>query len=148
MLNLHDTPGTTVVADLATADNIAGQTYDCFVMTQVLPFIFDVRAAVRNVHRILKQGGVLLLTVPGISQLSRYDVERWGDYWRFTPQSVTRLLAECFTPDDVRVEVHGNMRVAAALLDGRAAHELQPDQLRHVDEDYPVTITARAVRRE
>ena len=32
---------------------------------------------------IAEPGGSLLLTVPGISQIARYD-DHWGDYWRFT----------------------------------------------------------------
>ena len=28
----------------------------------------------------------------GISQISRYDMERWGEYWRFTDASTKRIL--------------------------------------------------------
>jgi FkbM family methyltransferase len=146
VLNLQATSGTTVVADLARAENIADATYDCFILTQTLPFIYDVHAALQTTHRILKPGGVLLLTVPGISQLSRYDAQRWGDYWRFTPQVTERLLAEVFGGDRCAVRAWGNLRAATALLDGRAADELQPEELSYVDADYPVLIAARAVR--
>ncbi len=148
VLHVQETEHATVVADLTRADNIADASYDCFVMTQTLPFIFDVQAALRNTHRILKPGGVLLLTVPGISQLSRYDEQRWGDYWRFTPQSVRRLLEEHFNAAEVQLTVYGNVRAAQAVLDGRAAHELRPIDLSHVDGEYPVIIAARAVRQE
>jgi len=147
VLHVNKVSGATVVADLTRADNITDETYDCFIMTQTLPFVYDVRAALRNTHRILKRGGVLLLTVPGISQLSRYDMQRWGDFWRFTPQSVHRLLADVFDQDDIELTTYGNVRSAAALLDGRAAHELPREALDYVDEEYPVIIAARAVRR-
>ena len=147
VLNVQDVPGTTVVADLTRTDNIPDATYDCFILTQTLPFIFDVQAALRNVYRTLKPGGVLLLTVPGISQVSRYDAERWGDYWRFTPQAVQRLLAGLFPESHVTLQTYGNVRSASALLDGRAAHELRPIELTHTDPDYPVLIAARAVKR-
>lgn len=137
----------TVVCDLG-AERPPGRlpACDCFIATQVLPFIFDVRAAVRNLHACLGSGGVLLLTVPGISQISQYDARRWGDFWRFTPQSVARLLETCFTPGAVTVRAYGNLRAAVGLLDGRADSELAPAELDAVDDDYPVIIAARAVR--
>jgi hypothetical protein len=90
---------------------------------------------------------VLLVTVPGISQISHHDAERWGDYWRFTPQSLQRLLTEVFAESSVALRAYGNVRSAAALLDGRAAHELRALELNHADPDYPVIVAARAVRR-
>lgn len=148
VLHLWPEPQATIVADLTAADAIPDATFDCFIMTQTLPFIFDVRAALRHARRILKPGGVLLLTVPGISQVSRYDAERWGDYWRFTPQAVQRLLEEHFSAEAVRITTYGNVRVAAALLDGLAQEDLEPGVLDPVDPDYPVLMTARAVRTE
>ncbi|MBU0638084.1 MAG: class I SAM-dependent methyltransferase [Planctomycetes bacterium] len=146
VLNTTPGPGTTVVTDLAEATAIPDEQYDCLVLTQVLPFIFDTRAVVRHCHRILKPGGVLLTTVPGISQISRYDMDRWGDFWRFTDASLRRLLEEAFPPEALELQVHGNVRVASAFLYGLATEELSTRELDHLDEDYPLIITARAVR--
>jgi FkbM family methyltransferase len=147
VLNLHAGPGTTLVADLTHATQIPDATYDCVILTQTLPFIFDVHAALRTTYRILKPGGALLLTVPGISQVSRHDAERWGDYWRFAPQGVQRLLHESFAPSDTVLRTYGNVRSAAALLEGRAVHELPRAALDHADPDYPVLIAARVKKR-
>ena len=146
VLNPAPAPGTTLVADLSDAGQLPERRYDCVILTQVLPFIFDLRAVVENCRRLLKPGGVLLATVPGISQISRYDMERWGDYWRFTPASLRRLLSGCFPPEAIEVGAHGNVRAASAFLYGLAEHELTAEELNYVDEDYPITITARAVR--
>jgi hypothetical protein len=43
----------------------------------------------------LKPGGVLLATVSGISQISRYDMYRWGDYWRFTTLIGGKTVCPC-----------------------------------------------------
>ena len=91
-----DDPKATIVADLNQADHVPSNTFDCIICTQTLHLIFDVQSAVETLYRILKPGGVLLATVPGISQISRYDMDRWGDYWRFTSASIVRLLSNAF----------------------------------------------------
>lgn len=139
-------PNATIVGDLADGANIPDDTFDCFILTQTLLVVYDVHAALKTTHRILKPGGVVLITVPGISQISRYDADRWGDFWRFTPQCVQRLLTETFRPEDVAVTAHGNVRVAAAFLDGRASQELDTGDLDYHDPDYPLVVTARAVK--
>lgn len=146
---LHPVPGNpraTLVADLSQGDQLPGEAFDCVILTQVLPFIPDVQAAVRTLHRILRPGGVVLATVPGISQIVRYDMERWGDYWRFTSLSARRLFECAFPGGEVAVESHGNVLAATAFLQGLASGELRPEELAHHDPDYEVLITVRAVK--
>jgi SAM-dependent methyltransferase len=146
VLNLCPSPGTTIVADLTNGDAIPSAMFDCFICTQTLPFVTDVRAALRHAHRIIRPGGTLLLTAPGISQISRYDADRWGDYWRFTPQAIRLLLDELWGPSAVRVVTYGNLRAAIGLLEGLATHEVPPRILDIVDEDYPVIAAACATK--
>lgn len=138
-------PRATIVANLASED-IPGDMFDCIILTQTLPFIYDTRAAIRTLHRILKPRGVLLATLPGISQISRYDMERWGDYWRFTSLAVRRLFEERFPAVDVAIETHGNVLVAGAFLYGIAAEELRKEELAHQDPDYELLIAVRAFK--
>jgi glycosyltransferase involved in cell wall biosynthesis len=139
-------PKATVVADLTCADHIPADTFDCIILTQTLLCIYDVRAALRHLYRILKPGGVLLATFPGISQISRYDMDRWGDYWRFTDASARRLFGDIFGPDSVTITTYGNVLAACAFLHGLAAHELKQEELDYHDPDYQVIITVRAVK--
>lgn len=141
-------PKATIVADLAAEVAIPSGTFDCIIATQTLPFIYDVRAAVHSLFRILDSKGVLLATCAGISQVSRYDMERWGDYWRFTSLSVRTLIAEAFPAEGVDVKAHGNVLAAIAFLHGLAAEELEAEELDYCDPDYEVLITARAVKPE
>jgi hypothetical protein len=141
-------PMATVVADLTSADHIPSNTFDCIILTQTLQCIYDVPAALRHLYRILKPGGVLLATFPGISQISRYDMDRWGDYWRFTTLSAQRLFEEIFPAESISIEAYGNVLVAIALLHGLAAEELPQAQLDYRDPDYQVLITVRAVKPE
>jgi SAM-dependent methyltransferase len=141
-----DNPRATVVADLTRADEIADATYDCVVLTQVLHFVSDVRAALAEVHRVLKPGGVLLATGPGISQISRYDADRWGDIWRFSSQGLESACAAAFPGDEVTIEAHGNVLASIALLHGLSTEELRQHELDYVDPDYELLITLRAVK--
>lgn len=134
---------TTLVADLNQPRALPPSCFDCFICTQTLQYVFSLDEAVRNIRRTLKPGGVLLLTVPGISQISIYDRQQWGEHWRFTPQSVQRLLQAGFA--DVAVESHGNVLAATALLQGLACEDLTRKELEAQDDRYPVTVTARAV---
>src|ERR1041385_8023458 len=63
-------PNATIVADLTAAGAVADDTFDCFVLTQTLQFILDVPAALAQVHRILRPGGVALVPVPAVSRLA------------------------------------------------------------------------------
>jgi SAM-dependent methyltransferase len=139
-------PEATIVGDLATGAGLPWGVFDCLVITQTLHVIYDIHATVNNMHRLLKPGGVALVTVPGISQISRYDADRWGDFWRMTPDAAKRLFAEVFSPEKITVEVCGNVRLAAAYLYGLAAEEIPPAALTEVDQDYPLSVFIRAVK--
>lgn len=145
---LHAPPGdgeATVVGDLAAGLPVDDAAYDCVILTQTLQFVFDLRAALREVRRITAPGGVVLLTVPGISQISRVDMEQWGDYWRFTTRSIEALLDDAFGPGTHEVDTYGNVLLATALLHGLAAEELPPSVFDNDDADYQLVICARAV---
>jgi len=87
------------------------------------------------------------VTTPGISQISRHDMDRWGDFWRFTSASARRLFEERFSGDAVDVRSRGNVKAAVAFLHGLASRELRPKELERDDPDYELLITVRAIRR-
>ncbi len=138
-------PTATIVADLACAEHVADSSFDCIVLTQTLHLIYDVRAALKTLYRILKPGGVLLATFPGLSQISH---DRWGEqwYWGFTEHSARRLFAEIFPESTTTLHVCGNVLVAIAFLHGLAAEELREKELNHHDPSYQLSIMIRAVK--
>ena len=140
-------PDATIVGDLVSGDGIPEGAFDCFICTQTLQFIGDVVAAVAGTRRALAPGGVLLATLPGMSQVSRVDDAAWGDWWRFTARGAERLFAEVYGADNVEVRRHGNVQSAAAFLYGLAAEDLATADLERDDPDYHLLITVRAVRR-
>jgi SAM-dependent methyltransferase len=139
-------PPVTIVGDLATGNNVPPHVFDCVIVTQTLHLVYDVRAVVRTLHAILKPGGVALVTVPGITKISRYDMDRWGQYWCFTTRSARRLFEEAFHPDGVTVDGAGNVLTATAFLHGIAAEELTLEELEHRDPDFETLIGVRAMR--
>jgi SAM-dependent methyltransferase len=139
-------PEATIIGDLATGKGIPLGVFDCLILTQTLHVIYDIHATVKNIHRMLKPGGVALVTIPGISQTSRYDADRWGDYWRLTPEAARRLFGEVFRAEGITVESCGNVRLAAAYLFGLAKEELPPSVLIENDRDYPLLNFVRAVK--
>jgi SAM-dependent methyltransferase len=139
-------PKATLVGDLATGAGIPSAAFDCMILTQTLLCIFDLKETVIQIRNALRPGGVALVTVPGISQISRYDMDRWGDYWRFTDASARRLFGEAFGSENVTVVIYGNVLAACAFLQGLGVHEIEKEELDYYDADYQVTIGVRAVR--
>jgi SAM-dependent methyltransferase len=146
---LHESavnPQATLVGDLQDPSTLPAATFDCVICTQVLPFVWDTRAVLANIHASLRPGGVLLATTPGITRAGVRERDQWGDFWRFTSGSLRRLAAEAFPGGTIEVEGHGNLQAATFFLYGFAAHELAPDALRMRDPDYEVLIGLRAIK--
>jgi SAM-dependent methyltransferase len=135
-------PDATVIADLASAPHVPGNTYDCVVVTQTLQFIFDIHAALGTIGRILKPDGTLLITVPGISPMALEEIAEFGVYWHLTSMSLERLLAREF--HEVEVQAYGNVFAATCFLYGVAAAEVSEDELLHRDPMFDVLVAARA----
>ncbi|GAB3196522.1 hypothetical protein GCM10027261_19440 [Geodermatophilus arenarius] len=146
VLHVHaGNPVATIVGDLSAAGVLPESVFDCIVLTQTLHLVYDLRTAVDRLHAALRPGGVLLLTVPGISQIDRGE---WGGqwYWALTPAAARRLLGDVFGDELVAVEGHGNAFAATAFLQGLAVEEVGTDRLLPHDPAYPVVVTARAQR--
>jgi hypothetical protein len=141
-LELHTQPSdrpNTFVGDLTQLNTLPSAQVDCFICTQTFNFIYDYRSAILGAHHMLVPGGWLLATVGGVSQISRFDMDRWGDYWRFSSATCERLFAEFFK--EVEVVTFGNFLAAASLLRGLAVEDLASvDLLDPVDPDYQVII--------
>lgn len=139
-------PGITICADLSREADFDPEVFDCVVLTQTLPFIYDVPAVIRTLYRVLKPGGIVLATTGGITKID-LAMQAFGHYWSFTSASASRLFGDVFGAQDVEVRTGGNVLSAAAFLYGLAAEELTPAELEVVDPEYEVIITIRARRR-
>lgn len=138
-------PRATLVADLAAAEEIPSESFDCLILTQVLQYIYEVESAIGEAHRLLRPGGVLLATVPAVSKIDR-SAGVQGDFWRFTRASCARLFGEVFGEDNITVQAHGNVLAAIGFLAGLAREDLTDKELDVQDDFFPVLVTARAVK--
>lgn len=134
-----DAPRATIRGDFSA---LPADTFDCFVCTQTLQLIADPATALAQARAALRSGGVLLLTVPGISQIA--PGEAFPDHARFTGHGL-RALATPAGFASIDVSAHGNVRTAAAFLYGMAAEELEPAAFADDDPAYELVVTLRAV---
>jgi len=135
----------TFIGDLAHAPQIPDGIFDCIILTQTLHLIYNFEDAIRTCHRILKPGGTLLFTSPGITNI---DQGEWKNtwYWSFTEASVKRMMQNSFPKENITVSTYGNVSVAAAFLYGMGLNEISEKELHHNDPHYPVIITAKMIK--
>jgi len=140
-------PQATLIADLNSETCLPVNSFDCIILTQTLQLIYEVRTALDSLHASLRDGGVLLITVPGITRICQSE---WPDswFWSFTTSSVHRLLQEHFPEPCINVQAYGNILTAISFLYGLAAEEIAQEDLDYQDPDYEVVITGYAVKRQ
>lgn len=137
-------PKATITGNLADSCVLPEHAFDCIILTQVLHLIYDMAAAVEQIHRALRPGGVALITVPGISPIHGGPwKESW--YWSLTDLALARLLSQSFDAQRVTLTCRGNLFAATAFLHGAAIEEVDTAKLDLFDPAYPVTVAARAV---
>jgi SAM-dependent methyltransferase len=146
VLHVDDSaPEATFVGDLADGSFLPGDAFDCIVLTQTLHLVFDFRAALATVARVLRPGGVLLLTVPGISNVAG---DEWGATWHysFTQHALARAAEEAFAGWSTEISSHGNVLAAVAFLHGLGRQELTAAELSVTHAEYALVHTLRVVK--
>jgi SAM-dependent methyltransferase len=131
----------TIIADLSEPDSLPPGRFDCFILTQTLQRVADLDEALRNAWQSLAGGGVLLLSVPGITRSDPVHVA--ADRWRLTPSGLDTLLARTCLDGRSEVVGYGNLSTALAFLMGLAAEELEESELGETDPHFTVSVCAR-----
>ncbi|MBK6523458.1 MAG: glycosyltransferase family 1 protein [Sphingobacteriaceae bacterium] len=117
------------------------------ICTQTYNFIYDFQDAIKGSYFLLKPGGTLLATVACMSPISKYDADRWGDFWRFTPQSAQKAMEGSFIKENILIEPLGNSAAAALFMKGYALEEIIKEvELDKNDEIYPLIIGIKATK--
>jgi SAM-dependent methyltransferase len=81
-------PGVTILADVQAMPEVPDSCYDTVLCSEVLEHIPRPEAALAEIHRVLRPGGRLLLSVPFLSRLH----EEPHDYFRYTEHGLKDLL--------------------------------------------------------
>lgn len=142
-----DNPEATIIGTLTDSSNLPAGVADCFLCTQTFNVIYDFDSAIKGAYHMLAPNGIMLATVSGIAQISRYDMDRWGDYWRFTTLSALKALGRVFGEENIVVSSYGNVLASIALLEGIAVEELTDEELDYNDPDYQLLITIKAQKK-
>jgi peptidoglycan/xylan/chitin deacetylase (PgdA/CDA1 family)/SAM-dependent methyltransferase len=136
-------PRATVLADLRYAPELQTGQLDAIILTQTLHVIDDMASALRECHRALRPGGVLLATLPAASRVC-LEYGEDGDLWRVTPAGARALTSSVFGPAGVECHAFGNVLTNVAFLHGAGAGELADVEYETVDPYYPALTGIRA----
>lgn len=139
--------GNTLKGNFETGEGLWEEMADCLICTQTLQYIYDLRAAIKNIYKILKPGGVALITVPGIKSLCLFDEDSWGEKWSFTEKSMKNLCGELGEDVSFSVSTYGNVKIATAYLYGICCEELDEEDFAYSDRQFPFLITVRLEKR-
>lgn len=148
VLHVNGWGGNAIEGNLETGEGILENQYDCAIITQTLMFIFDIEKTAENIYKMLKEGGNALITVAGISQISRYDADLWGSYYGFHEDAMRALFEPIFGRENIKIESYGNVKTAVALLSGLCREDLQDEDFSYDDKDYPLIVTVLLHKRE
>lgn len=80
--------------------NVADNSYDTLIVTQTFHLIDDLNSAIKECHRILRTGGVLIAT------FQHYENDRdWADNdnWRLTPAGCKTMFGSHFGKENVEI---------------------------------------------
>ena len=91
----------------------ADESFDLVFCTQMLEYVEQPKQVIVEIHRVLKRGGTLLLSVPSIAPRDADE-----DAWRFLPAAL-RVLLRDFTQLQIQSEggtITGFFRTAAVSV--------------------------------
>lgn len=100
-----------------TQRNATPPQFDLIIATQLLGFTENPFIAAIGLIDLLSPGGLIIGTEPFCSPVSKYDDERWGDYFRFTSKGVLKVFSDDRI-DEVKVTPLGNWETSLSIYKG------------------------------
>lgn len=109
-LDVRPGPKVDVVAAPGAEWPLESSSFDAAVCTQVLQYVDEPRALLREIDRVLRPGGTLVVTVP----FAYNEHMAVTDYWRFSVHALERLVSE--HSDVLERRAQGGVGSTAGLL--------------------------------
>ena len=121
-------------AEVGTISDVnASGCFDAVVMNDVLEHLHDPMAAMRRVHSLLAEGGIVFIATPDIgSPLARITGRRWlhlkpdEHIYYFSRRTITKLLEQAGFSSVVRIKSLGRFRNAATAVRKAATYSTLP----------------------
>lgn len=135
----------TIIADIKDLSQIKDFTYDCIVLTQVLQYVDDLDGAIAECKRVLKNQGVLLVTLPSAAKIDP-DAGTKNDYWRFTEASAKYLFSKYFESSKLEIKTHGNAALLWQSLAGFSQQDTYKKFFKMNNPAFPLIVTVRGIK--
>ncbi len=132
VIDLFPTKLANIHADLRNMPQVKSNTYDCVVITQTYNVMDDFESGIKEVSRILKPGGVVLVTVPVLSPGWNLKV----NFWRFGEKGLKSVFGKYFKT--VKVQGLGNQKACEYFWVGMATNDMTKMELEKQDDKYPL----------
>lgn len=142
-IDLFVTKQATVYGNLKDLKGVVkSNTYDCLIISQTIHVNDDYDSIIKECYRILKPGGVLLVTLPTLSPTWNLQI----NMWRFSIESAKHVFSKYFNSKKLTVKSYGNQTGAIFFWSGFAIEEMTAAELKKNDPKMPLIIGVRAVK--
>lgn len=142
-LDIFPSKKANIHGDLRNLTQVESNKYDCLIITQTFNVVDDYYAAIAESYRILKPGGVLLVTMPTISPCQNLKV----NMWRFSNEGMQFAISKYFGKKNVFSCGYGNLEAVKAFWVGLAKEDMTEKEIAKRTNGVPLIIGAVAIKK-
>jgi len=118
--NIDESYGRTLSFDLEKPWPVKNESYEAVLAINILEHLFDYRHALKESHRVLRPAGKIVIAVPFL--IAYHPCPH--DYWRFTEETLQRILLEAGFKNIVIMSAGTGMMSAATNLKHNALQKV------------------------